>query len=354
MALASQQSGQQHRQQQNQAQQSSRRWYGAWNQDKEYIYRVRSRTLAALPDMKDQYAGIMMKARLSVRPRDRDNVVMQLSDAQYAQVNEEMADGWDSDAPKTLQWKQMPISKKQFYVELKNGAIRGLYFDKEVTNDQANILKGIVSQFQVDTQAQNLIKCRRNQLPDHETHTAAYKTMEPSVHGKCKTMYDISPIPDYQVAANQEWAPMPNLKKDGESFIEVVKSTNLSNCDVNLGYHFGITALSSQHPGSNKMGEWFARSNVQRTILSGHLSNYTIQSSVTINKVVVSPELYNSNKAMVVSRVHVSLIELRDDKNEVPARTDDMVRTSLYYQYNNVAADNNHVQNYTSDSSSSS
>lgn len=34
---------------------SNRRWYGAWDQDKEYRYQVRSRTLAALPDLKDQW-----------------------------------------------------------------------------------------------------------------------------------------------------------------------------------------------------------------------------------------------------------------------------------------------------------
>lgn len=278
-----------------------------------------------------------MKAKLNVRPRDRNTLQMRLDDAQYARINRQLDQGWDSRInPAELNYQPMKISNKPFEVKLKNGAMRSISFPAKTNNDEANMIKGIVSQLQIDTQAQNLIKCKHNQMPEKDNVNGVYKTMEPSVTGKCETSYDISPIPENHVAGHPEWIPLPQLKRQKDQYIEVVKSTNYSNCDDNLGYHFGITQQSNQKPGSNKMGQYLARSNIQRAVLTGTLQNYTIQSSVTVNEVAVSPELFNTQKGMVVSRVNLTLYSVQP--NSEAKNLTEMVHTSLYYQYNNVTA----------------
>jgi Lipoprotein amino terminal region len=224
--------------------------------NREYHYQVRSRTLAALPDLKDQWTGVLMRAKLTVRPRDRNTLQMRLDDAEYTRINRQLDQGWDSHISRAeLQYQPMKMSNKPFEVQLKNGAMRSISFPERTSNDEANMIKGIVSQLQVDTQAQNLIKCKHNQMPEKNSYNGVFKTMEPSVTGKCETFYDVSPIPEQDIASNPNWVPLPKLKRDGDQYIEVVKTTNYSNCDANLGYHFGITGMSNQKPGSNKMGE---------------------------------------------------------------------------------------------------
>ena len=298
--------------------------------------------------MKDQYTGLLMKAFLTVRVIDSENLIMQLSESMTATINKELPDGWDQDLPE-LDYDPMDISEKEFYVELKNGVIKNLRFHPLVTNDDANIMKGIASQFQLDTQAENLIHCSRNNLPiNNRIPIGVYKTMEPTVTGKCETIYDMSPIPEYRIAAHHDWVPMPYHMEEDEHFIEVVKTLNYSSCDANLGYHFGITSLSHQNPSVNRMGEWFTRSNVHRAVLTGRLQNYTVQSSITINKVVVSPELFDTEKGMVVSRVNVTLNDVRRMHTDFHkgGDYDDFVVTSLFYQYNNVTYDDNKIQEY--------
>ena len=46
---------------------------------------------------------------------------------------------------------------------------------------------------------------------------------------------------------------------------------------------------------------------MSRAVLSGNLDKFTIQSSVTTQKIIISPNLYNEQKGMIVSRMNVTL-----------------------------------------------
>lgn len=52
--------------------------------------------------------------------------------------------------------------------------------DKDLESWELNFLKGIVSQFQVDTQGENLKKSKTNLLPENGQGFGVYKTMEVS------------------------------------------------------------------------------------------------------------------------------------------------------------------------------
>lgn len=200
--------------------------------------------MTALPELKQQWVGLTTRARLYIRPQNDDVLIGKLMKPEYAELHHQLNNGWDMDlSDEKLAYHQMPMSEKPFEVRLKNGAIRSLAVDRTMTNDQVNMLKAIISPLQADTQAQNEIKCKHNQLPEEDGNNAVYKTMEPTVTGLCETSYDISPLPEYLTQVHRDWVPMPQLQGRGE-FIQIEKTKNFSNCEQRMGYHFGVTAIS--------------------------------------------------------------------------------------------------------------
>lgn len=230
-----------------------------WNPGYEYKYNVETRSLTAIPKLADQYAGIFTQGKLYIRPRNKQSLVGRIRDAEYAQFHGELPGGYKTyPGAKNLQYKPMNLPTEPFEIYLKNGAISHLAFDKNrVTNEQANQIKGIVSQLQFDAYAENKINCRYNEYPRQGVYNAKYKVMEPTVTGKVETMYDVSPVPKYFLAAHPYAAPYPYLDEESNYF-EVVKTKNYSNAEQRMGYHYGFTGSSSFKPGTNQMGSFFA------------------------------------------------------------------------------------------------
>jgi hypothetical protein len=55
-----------------------------------------------------------------------------------------------------------------------------MFVSGKTTEVEANMLKGIVSQLQLNTQAVNLVKNRHNNLPEPDSDSAQYSVMEVS------------------------------------------------------------------------------------------------------------------------------------------------------------------------------
>lgn len=194
----------------------------------------------------------------------------------------------------------MSFNSKPFKIQLKNGVIRSLSVDKSMTNDEMNQLKGILSQIQIDTKGQNVIKCKYNHLPSSNGVNAVYKTMEETVTGKCETSYELGPVPSYLANTQTSWVPMPHLNQhrsgnsgnagnsgnngngnngnnngnnnnnnygsgyngNNEQYYEIVKTKNYSNCEQRMGYHFGINGMNEWKPNTNQMGDFFSVSKI--------------------------------------------------------------------------------------------
>lgn len=230
-----------------------------WNKGYEYKYNVETRTLTAIPELADQYSGIFTRAKLYIRPRNKQALVGRIAKPEYAQFHGELPGGYKAEvSDKSLKYQPMNLPSQPFEIFLKNGAIHHLAFDKNaVTNEQANQIKGIVSQLQFDSQAENKIKCRYNEYPKKGIYNAKYKVMEPTVTGNTETMYDVSPIPRYLLQSHPQWAPFPELDSEN-NFFEVVKTKNYSNAEQRMGYHYGITGTSNFKPGTNQMGDFLS------------------------------------------------------------------------------------------------
>lgn len=232
---------------------------GAWNRNTEYKYEFNSRTLAAIPDLADQYAGVITRGYVTIRPKDKNTLIGNIVKAEYATINDVLPRGYKTQfTGKQLQFQPMPIQRtKPFEIFLKNGGvIKHLAVDKSVTNEEANQIKAIASIFQIDMAGANKINSSLNIEPENEEISGIYKTMEPSVSGKCQALYDVSPLPRYIVQTRSNWAPMPQLDKQ-QNLIQVTKTLNYSNCEARVGYHFGISGMTDAKPNSNQMGSAF-------------------------------------------------------------------------------------------------
>lgn len=177
-----------------------------------------------------------------------------------------------------------------------------------MTNHQINQLKVIVSQFQVDTNAENKIEDENNVLPEEDSNNAFYKTMEPTWTGNCETHYDISPLPDYLTRDT-----VSELNGE-EQFMQIVKTRNNNNCYERSGYFYNITGHY------RRLDDQFPLSEISRIIISGSLKNYTIQSSITTNKVNGSPDLHD-----LYDYVNITLESVEQKTNDLPLRFGNMV-----------------------------
>lgn len=306
-----------------------------WKSNTEYVYEVSGRTLTALNDISAEYTGVLFKGKLSMRPKnDGASLVGHISDAQYAPVFVSLPEGYNTPIP-DASYKPVPWIGHPFQVLMQNGVVEDLIVDNEVSSWEANMLKGIVSQIQVDTQGENLMKSTMTQLPVEGQSSAVYKTMEDTVTGIYETLYEINTLPEYRIQVEPYLVPYPQVKGDGE-IIEIIKTKNFSNPAEECGYYYGLGEMGHARPLSNKLGDLMSRDSISRIILTGNLGRYTIQSSVTINKIAVSPTLINNNqRGMVVSVMNLTLVNIKENNEQPQGPPNPVSLGNLVYNYEN-------------------
>lgn len=263
---------------------------GAWQQQTEYRYKVHTQSLAAIPNLKNQWVGYNTKADLIIHPFSKDVLIGKVQNGEHSEWHDSLPEGPAKYMPDNKQsYQPMEMNSKPFEIRLNEGAIHSIAVDKDMTNVELNQLKSILSQLQVDIQGRNVMKSQRNHLSQNNDNNdngsqALYKVMEPTVTGKCESFYDISRVPLYLAQAYPEYNSNVQLQQ-GEHFYEVYKTKNYTNCEQRLGYHFGIHGMNNWKPNTNFMGS-LTKSAVSRIIISGSLDQFTIRSSVSTNRVV--------------------------------------------------------------------
>ena len=311
-----------------------------WKAGSEYNYLIRSRTLTSLGKLSDQYTGIVLKGLLTVQAKDPSTLVAKVSKGQYAEIHKELRNGWDSEiSDQFLELRDLPITEKPFEIDVKHGVIRDLIVEKNTPTWEVNLLKSIVSQLQVDTQGENVIRGRSTQVPNAEDEPyGMFKAMEDSVGGKCEVLYDITPLPDYMFQYKPELVPIPELK--GEGFhIDVIKTKNFSRCDQRMDYHFGISGQTNWEPGSNENGKFLSKSSSSRIVISGSLKRFAIQSSVTTSQMYISPRFYDYQNGIVVSKMNLTLRSMDRISSPLPLPRNPESTGNLVYIYNNPFSD---------------
>ncbi|CAH0562627.1 unnamed protein product [Brassicogethes aeneus] len=306
----------------------------AWKDNTEYSYIVRGRTVASLNEVSNQYTGILLKAKLTIIPQSNGKLYAKISEPQYGQIHTELADGWNTHIPDSqVGYKHLPLTDKYFEVVMEQGVIRDVVVNKDVSNWEANIIRSIVSQFQLDTNAKNLIPSHVNALPEGQQNNAVFKTMEDTINGQTETLYDIHALPEYVLQSKPWLAPKHELRGEGE-VIEIVKNKNFTNSKQRPSFYHGLSGMSQWEPTTNQMGEFFTRTSNSRAVVTGTLKRFTVQNSYTVNKIMMSPTLNDDKKGSVVSILNVTLHEVRAQSEKPQEISQPISLGDLVYRFN--------------------
>ncbi|XP_012139918.2 vitellogenin [Megachile rotundata] len=310
-----------------------------WKVGDEYTYLVRSRTLTSLDVKSSQYAGILIKGFLTVQAKDTNTLIAKLWKGQYSRIHKELPEGWETRiSDHMLEFRDLPITEKPFQIILKHGVIVDMIVDKDIPTWEVNLLKSVVSQLQVDSQGENIIKSQNVQVPDDDEPYGSFKVMEDTVGGKCEVLYDITPLSDHMLHTKPELVPKPELKGDGQH-IDIMKTKNFDKCAQRMSYHFGITGQSNWEPGANKNGKFLSKYSTSRIVISGNLKRFTIQTSVTTSQMFVTPRMYENHKGIVASRMNLTLGNVNKISNPLPLPRNPESTGNLVYVYSNPFSD---------------
>lgn len=207
---------------------------------------MHGRTLSSLHEVADQYTGILIRATLKIQTKSDGRLSGRIVKPEQADIHVNLPGGWASYIPEEqLHYKPLPLSNKPFEVLLKNGAVKELLVNTEVSEWESNIIKSFVSQIQVDVQSENVIPSRINQKLENNEFSANFKVMEPTVTGECVTVYNIMPAGEHILQHNPELVPLPHLKGNGK-IMRILKNKDYAMCKDMVEHHFALDVVSKK------------------------------------------------------------------------------------------------------------
>ncbi|XP_030756598.1 vitellogenin-like [Sitophilus oryzae] len=325
----------------------------AFKENTEYVYQINGRTLSSLHDVSDQYSGIFLKAKFHISKQPDGKLQGRLSDAHYAQIHSPLPNGLETEIPESqMSYKKLSLSQNPFQMVVEDGLIQNIIMEKEVSNWEANIIKSITSQYQLDVNGKNAIYDPSNRLPSGDNLSGVFKTMEKTVTGETETEYKIHNLPLYILQSRPWLAPKSDIREDSEVF-EVIKNKNYSNSEERPSYHYGFGNMFENEPTANSLGEFLTRQSESRAILTGKPSRYTIQSSYTVNKIVIKPSVNNKERGSVVSIVNATLVEIKNQNQQLEHLSNPVDIGDLVYTFEDPLSQNNHVREKSMKPSSS-
>lgn len=297
----------------------------AWRENSEYHYLVHGRTLTSLHEISDQYSGIAYRAALKIQSRDDGNLQARISDCQYSQIQQPLSNGWNSHLPDSeLPWKPLIISPEPFQILLEDGAVKGVVVNKGISNWEVNMIKGIVSQFQL----------KINERSSSEEDIIPFRVMEETITGNTETYYKINRMPEQMVIHEPSGERLMEEKRDGEVY-EVVKQKNYTNSVELPSYFYGFADLDQGLPATNRMGTFLTRNSFSRTIFTGKPSRFTIQKAFTVSEILVNPTLTDKERGSVYSMVNITLEKMEQQREKIQEVPNPLHLNSLVYSYGN-------------------
>ncbi|XP_037029650.1 vitellogenin-1-like [Bradysia coprophila] len=261
--------------------------YGAWEENRVYNYKLQAYT-------RNSDGGVLAHGRLTIYPLSEVLLIGRISLLEYSKVDRHLTEDNNLDLSRIDFDDQLPITKP-FLIHLENGTIHSISVDSMMSRNQINQLKVIVSQFQLDTNAQYLFKSEDEHLPEEGNTTVFYKTMEQTFTGNCETLYNISTLSNNLVKSHPKWVPLPNLNERGD-FIKVEKTRNFNSSNRYFAfYNNGQSDFQSRPDSDSHSDQMSAEGAEQRpnqmdeasssitthVVISRDLQTYTIQSSIT-------------------------------------------------------------------------
>nr|XP_023017897.1 vitellogenin-like [Leptinotarsa decemlineata] len=298
-----------------------------WKDNTEYVYKVRGRTLTAIEEISKHHSGIFLKATIRIQTRPDGKIQGVISEPEYSQIHSQLPECWKTHIPDSeLTWKPLDLSGKPFQAELKYGVITDLIVSEDVPNWEANILKGIMSQFQLNTKE----AISESSQSKNRFEPTVFSVMEDTITGNSDTLYEVKIKPRFMFES-RPWE-IRMLQKDGD-IIEIVKDKDFNNSIELPSYFYGFARLDNSNPATNQMGEFFIRHSISRAVLTGNPDRYMLHNSYTVNEIMVNPTLNDNKKASVVSVMNVTLEEVRSHFEILEEVADPVRLGNLVYAY---------------------
>lgn len=296
----------------------------AWRDNSESIYEVRGKTLTSLHEVSNYYSGIFYKSELRIQSRPDGNLQAKLSDPLYSRIQQPLSDGWNTYIPDSeLSWQPLQMSSDPFQILLENGVVMGVTVNKKIPNWEANMIKGIVSQFQVKVQERS---------HSSEENWTPFNVMEDTVTGSTETSYKIIKMPDHMIQQEPQAEKLWEQKQN-EDVYEVTKYKNYSNSVELPSYFYGFAYLKNGPPATNKMGSFLTRASFGRAVITGKPNRYSIYNSFTVSEILVNPTLIDNEKGSVYSMVNVTLVKSGEQQDKIQEIRDPIHLDNLVYSY---------------------
>lgn len=269
-----------------------------------------------MPELKNQWTGVNMRGRLMIFAQTPDLLVGRLIDSQRAQVDQEMtSDWWRNISTTNLDYEQLELNVEHFQLRLRNDSVVSISVHQEMNISELNILKGIVSQLSVDLSAINEIRNSKNQLLESDGTQATYRVMEATVNGDCETLYDIVRSPKYLNNIQTYQRPDKVALTNEQMAYEVVKTKNFDNCR-----ELPVYAVSDSVINPKWTDNGIEKSSEARMMLYGSSQDdFTMQSSETVDQIVIRPISMDRDQITVVSKVSLHLESVDQTVLRMPA-----------------------------------
>ncbi|CAG9855084.1 unnamed protein product [Phyllotreta striolata] len=306
-----------------------------WTDNQEYVYKVRGRTLTGLAEVANQYVGILFKATLRIQPRnDGQQLQALITNPKYAQIHDVLPDAWKTQfQDEELNWKPLPMKERPFQIQMKNGLIDKIVVCKDMKNWEANMLKGIVSVFQINVNGERALPRSLNVLPSPESNDAIFMAMEDTVSGETETLYEIRPVPQHLFDETEKHKNFQQWKKDGE-IIEVYKHKNYTNEEELPAFIFGFgDQIEGLNPAETSLGDIISRDSTGRAILVGDLRRHVIVNTTTTETIYVKPAVIDKQKAAIVSVIRADLEEIKSQNEKIESVPQPFELDNLVYSY---------------------
>lgn len=273
----------------------------------------------------------MIKAHLKIQPKPDNSLQAQLYNAEYSHVNSHLDLGWESHSPENhVSWRPLEISSKPFEIHLENDEVKGISISENIPDWEANMIKGIVSQFQLKISERSHGEDKKPS--DQQGVLYSFALLEDTITGETPTFYKINSLPEYYAKdiPNAEYM-LEELERRHGSFFEITKQKNYTlSADLPTYFH-GFGGLQHGLPTTNKMGSFFTRNSFSRALISGQLNRYTIHNSYSVHVIAVNPTLTDKQKGSVFSMVNVTLTSSGSPKGKIEDVPSPIRLNSLVY-----------------------
>ena len=254
--------------------------------------------MTSIPEINvTQYSGLTLKALIRIQPQEDSSYLLQLENPQIFSHNGVVNFHKNHTAKGGELEKDIDSSLTDpIKVYHKHGSVEFLEVDIDEPIYITNIKKGIVSQLQNEFKHKNNDKDNHveNEINTNEDgdFPVVFLSEEESITGKCETLYNINIVPKYMQSQHSNIC-------NNRSVFKIVKTKNFDKCSSRPVFHneYGRLSLTDRTSASSSP----THSSQSTSYLCGSLSNYTVLSSTTYHKIIISTSEQLSNKDHILS-----------------------------------------------------